>query len=327
MQQCWSDAGFAQVDLDLIPSWLGNPTLQLTGGSRDDLECLSAAWQWIINHYNIDTTGFYLIGRSRGGQCVLEILGKGGSVKLPIIAAISMAGANSIFEYSIFSPATEAEWQLWANTHGLPTEGRPSWAESPVYSSNRSFLKDPDIYNFVSSNFDLWSKKALTGWGLVTNNEDGITPRNYFDNYIYPYVQNNNAWTQAIETFLQHMIDTMEAKSPIPLRFDWCYGDTVQSKEYFVSEQHTYATTFTEILLSTPASLAEYRRWPGVDAENPYGETNPHYAENMIFYDGDLVLPNGNVTHNPSKVTMEWLVWCMGKDPRYNGIEYTLPWQ
>lgn len=327
MQQCWSDAGFAQVDLDLIPSWLGNPTLQLTGGSRDDLECLSAAWQWIINHYNIDTTGFYLIGRSRGGQAVFEILGKGGATKLPIIAAISMAGANSIFEYSVFSPATEAEWQLWANTHGLPTEGRPSWGESSVYSSNRSFLKDPNIYNFVSSNFDLWSKKALTGWGLITKNEDGITPRNYFDNFIYPYVQNNNAWTQAIETFFQHMLDTMEAKSPIPLRLDWCYGDTVQSKEYFVSEQHSYSTVFAEILLSTPASLVEYRRWPGVDAENPYGETNPHYAENMIFYDGDLVLPNGAVTHNPSKVTMEWLIWCMGKDPRYQGISYELPWQ
>ena len=81
------------------------------------------------------------------------------------------------------------------------------------------------------------------------------------------------------------------------------------------------------MLLNTPASLAEYRQWDGVDASNPYGETNPHYAENMIFYDGDLTLPNGAVTSNPSKVTMEWLIWCMGKDPRYQGLDYTLPWQ
>ena len=326
MQQCWSDAGFAQVDLDLIPSYLNTPNLASTGGSRDDLECISAAWKWIINHYNIDTTGFYLIGRSRGGQCVLEVLGKGGAVKLPIIAAISMAGANSIFEYSVYSNATEAEYQLWCNAHGLPTEGRPSWEQSPVYATSKSFLKDPDIYNFVSNNFDLWSKKALTGWGLVNQNLDNITPRNYFDNFIYPYVQAGSV-TNAIETFFQHMLDTMQAKSPVPLRLDWCYGDQTQSKEYYVSSPHSYSTMFSEMLLNSPASNVEYRRWDGVDAENPYNETNPHYAENMIFYDGNLTLPNGAVTSNPSKVTMEWLIWCMGKDPRYQGTDYTLPWQ
>lgn len=326
MQQCWSDAGFAQVDLDLIPSYLNQPSLASTGGSRDDLECLSAAWEWITTHFNIDKKGFYLIGRSRGGQCVLEILGKGGATKLPIIAAISMAGANSIFEYSVYSPATESEWQLWCNAHGLPTEGRPSWEESSSYLSSRSFLRDANIYNFVSSNFELWSKKALTGWGLVTKNVDGITPRNYFDNFIYPYVQAGNTTTTAIEQFFTQMLNTMEAKSPIPLRFDWCVGDTTQSKLPYTGN-HSYSSMFTEMLLNTPASNAEYRRWDGVDETNPYDETNPHYAENMIFYDGDLVLPNGAVTSNPSKVTMEWLIWCMGKDPRYQGINYTLPWQ
>ncbi len=63
-----------------------------------------------------------------------------------------------------------------------------------------------------------------------------------------------------------------------------------------------------------------------LDPTNPYGETNPHWAENMIFYDGDVVLPNGAVTSNPSKVTLEWLIWCMGHDPRYQTTNYTLPW-
>lgn len=327
MQQCWSDAGFAQVDLDLIPSCYNEPTIGATGGTRDDLECLSAAWEWITNHYNIDKRGFYLIGRSRGGQCVLEVLGKGGAVKLPIIAAISMAGANSMFEYSIYSTATENEWQLWCNAHGLPTTGRPSWGSSPSYAANKSFLSDTDCYNFVVNNFDLWCRKALTGWGLITKNTNSITPRDYFDNYIYPYVQANRSNTPEIEQFFEQMLATMEAKSPVPLRLDWCVGDQTQNKEYFVSTPHSYSTVFAEMLLKTPASLVEYRRWPGVDAENPYDETNPHYAENMIFYDGDLALPNGAVTSNPSKVTMEWLIWCMGKDPRYQGLDYTLPWQ
>ena len=326
MQQCWSDAGFAQVDLDLIPSCYNEPTIAATGGTRDDLECLSAAWEWLTNHYNIDKSGFYLIGRSRGGQCVLEILGKGGAVKLPIIAAISMAGANSMFEYSVYSTATESEWQLWCNAHGLPTSGRPSWGSSSSYASNKSFLSDTNCYNFVVNNFDLWYRKALTGWGLITKNTNNITPRDYFDNYIYPYIQANRTYTSAIEQFFAQMLATMEAKSPIPLRFDWCVGDQTQNKEYF-STSHTYSTVFVEILLNTPASLVEYRKWPGVDSENPYGETDPHFAENMIFYDGNLTLPNGAVTSNPSKVAMEWLIWCMGKDPKYQGMDYTLPWQ
>lgn len=328
MQQCWSDAGFAQVDLDLIPSWLGNTGLSSSGGVGSDLDCLCAAWKWIINHYNIDTEGFYLIGRSRGGQAVLEILAKGGATKLPIVASISMAGANSMMRYSLISnkARSEAQWQMWCDSRGLPTDGRPSWSSSPFYNTAKPFMTDPDIYNFVSSNFDLWVNKELTGWGLITKNTDNITPREYFDTFMYPYVQNSTV-TTAIEEFFLRMKNTMEAKSPIPLRLDWCVGDRTQKKEPFVSTPHSYSSVFSEILISTPASNVEYRRWPGVDAENPYGETDPHYAENMIFYDGDLVLPNGNVTHNPSKVTMEWLIWCMGKDPRYNGIEYTLPWQ
>ena len=329
MQQCWSDAGFAQVDLDLIPSWLNNTGLASSGGVGSDLDCLCAAWKWIINHYNIDTTGFYLIGRSRGGQAVLEILAKGGATQLPIIAAISMAGANSIMRYSLISyrGRSEAQWQMWCDSRGLPTDGRPSWSSSPVYNTAKPFLTDPDIYNYVSSNFDLWVNKELTGWGLVTKNTDNITPREYFDTFVYPYVQNNNIVTTAIEEFFMRMKNTMEAKSPIPLRLDWCVGDNTQTKEYFVSTPHSYSSVFSEILLNTPGSNVEYRRWPGVDSENPYGETDSHYAENMIFYEGDLVLPNGAVTTNPSKVTMEWMVWCMGKDPRYQGLDYTLPWQ
>ncbi len=329
MQQCWSDAGFAQVDLDLIPNFYNQPTITSSGGTRDDLECLSAAWKWLTNHFNVDASGFYLIGRSRGGQCVFEVLGKGGATKLPIIAAISMAGANSMMAYTLFSNKvrTEAMWQMWCNSRGLPTENRPSWEQSPIYSTSGRWLNDTDIYNFVSNNFDLWSKKELTGWGMITKNTNNITPRDWFDNYMVPLCQSNGSVTTTMEQFMLGMKNTMEAKSPIPLRLDWCVGDTTQTKEYFVSTPHSYSSIFAEILLSTPASLTEYRRWPGVDAENPYGETNPHYAENMIFYDGDLVLPNGNVTHNPSKVTMEWMVWCMGKDPRFQGIEYTLPWQ
>lgn len=329
MQQCWSDAGFAQVDLDLIPSCYNEPTLASTGGTRDDLECLSAAWNWIITHYNIDTTGFYLIGRSRGGQAVCEILGKGGAVKLPIIAAISMAGANSVMAYALFSNKnrTEAMWQLWCNSRGLPTENRPSWSQSSVYSTSGRWLNDSAIYNFVSSNFDLWSKKELTGWGLITKNEEGITPRDYFDNFMYPYCQSNGTVTSDIEQFFLRMINTMEAKSPIPLRLDRCVGDETQRTDYFIDTPHSYSSAFSEILLNTPASNVEFRRWDGVDETNPYDETNPHYAENMIFYDGDVTLPNGVVTHNPSKVTMEWLIWCMGKDPRYQGLDYTLPWQ
>lgn len=323
MQQCWSDAGFAQVDLDLIPSCFNESTMSATGGVRNDLECLSAAWEWITNHFNIDKRGFYLIGRSRGGQCVFEVLGKGGASKLPIIAAISMAGANSIFEYSVYSVANEAEWQLWCNAHGLPTSGRPTWGRS---DNTKSFLSKTECYNFVVANWDLWWRKALTGWGLITKNSDNITPRDYFDNYIYPYVQNNRTYTAAIEEFFEQMVDTMEAKSPIPLRLDWCVGDKTQTNEYFVSP-HSYSSVFAEILLNTPASLTEYRRWDGVDASNPYKETDPHFAENMIFYSGNLTLPNGKVTSNPSKVAMEWLVWCMGKDARYQGMDYTLPWQ
>lgn len=324
MQQCWSDAGFAQVDLDLIPSCYNEPTMTSTGGTRDDLECLTAAWEWLTKHFNVDKRGFYLFGRSRGGQAVLEILGKGGALKLPIIAAVSMAGANAIFEYGIFTKASEKEWQLWCNAHGLPSVGRPQWSDSPLYSTDKSFLVDENCYNFVVNNYDVWWRKALVGWGMITKNSDGITPRDYFDNIVVPYA-NSNSGSASVQEFFNNMIATMEAKSPVPLRFDWCVGDSTQSRMPFTSVKG-YSSTFTEIILNTPGSLAEYRQWDGVDESNPYGETNPHYAENMIFYDGNLTLPNGVVTSNPSKVTMEWLIWCMGKDPRYQGMDYTLPW-
>lgn len=323
MQQCWSDAGFAQVDLDLIPSIYNEPSLASTGGTRDDLECLSAAWEWIINHFNIDKRGFYLIGRSRGGQAVLEILGKGGATRLPIIAAISMAGANSIFEYSVYSKADSNEWQLWCNAHGLPTSGRPTWGRT---DTTRSFLSKTECYNFVVNNWDLWWRKALTGWGMITKNTEEISPRDFFDDYVMPVVNNNGSvpTTGEVQEFLGTMLNTMEMKSPVPLRFDWCVGDQTQTLLPFDSIKN-YSNITVEILLNTPASLAEYRRWDGVDNSNPYSETDPHYAENMIFYSGNLTLPNGVVTSNPSKVAMEWLIWCMGHDPRFDISNYSLP--
>ncbi|MBR6962595.1 MAG: hypothetical protein IKH86_03095 [Prevotella sp.] len=331
MQQCWSDAGFAQVDLDLIPSIYKQNSLASSGGTRDDLECLSAAWTWLCNHYNVDKKGFYLIGRSRGGQCVLEVLAKGAAVKLPVIAAVSMAGANSVFEYCLASPAnrTEGQWQMWCNARGLPSDGRPSWADSPIYAVNgRSFLEDANLYNFIVANWEIWWRKALTGWGLITHNPDNITPKDFFDNFIYPYVMNNNKLNPAINEFFQRMVDTMEMISPVPLRFDWCVGDQTQKYLPF-SGTRSYSATVVEIMIKTVASNACYRQWDSVDETNPYGETNPHYAENMIFYEGDVVLPNGAVTHNPSKVTLEWLIWCMGHDPRYQttNTNYTLPWE
>ena len=327
MQQCWSDAGFAQVDLDLIPSCYGVPSLALTGGTRDDLECLSAAWTYLCEHFNVDTRGFYLIGRSRGGQAVVEILAKGGATMLPIIAAVSMAGANSMLEYSCHSVGPESEWQLWCDAHGLPAEGRPHWSDSASYATSRNWLVDESCYNFVSSNWAVWWRKALTGWGMITSNPNNISPRDYFDNVCYQLgIHHDNMWTSSeLEEFYMRIINSISAKSPVPLRFDWCVGDNTQKREC-LQAPHSYATLLVEVLLNTPASNAEYRRWDGVDEENPYGETDPHYAENMIFYSGDIQLPNGVITHNPSKVTMEWLIWCMGHDPRFQNADYSLPW-
>lgn len=297
----WSAAGFAQLDVDMIPDSYGKYTLASTAGSGDDAVCVFTAYQYVIQHYNIARDGVYLFGRSRGGQAVLECLAQYDAIKMPVIAALSNAGANTTLIYSLFTTTMNNEkWQFFANAMGLPTSGRPT-----ISTTSKRLVEIANVVTFLRTNIDVWWKKACVALRLVnTNNTEYKTPLQIFNMIVDSY-NNDNALTYS------NWVRSLVLESPVPLRFDWCNGDTTQ--DWTATTPYNYSVCVKDAFVDNSPKCI-YRYWPSI----PSG-SDAHYHEKYNFYNGNYTLPNGAVVTNPSMAQTEWLLWAMGLDPRFNG--------
>lgn len=297
----WSASNFAQLDVDMIPN-IYSSSIVSTAGTGDDADCVFAAYRFVIEHYNIDRNGVYLFGRSRGGQAVLECLAHYNPSKMPIIAALSNAGANTTLIYSIFTATMDdTRWQFFANAMGLPNNNRPT-----ISTTNKRLVTIPSVVEYLRNNIDIWWKKACVAFALMTeNNTDYQTPIEIFD-FICDSYQNDNARRYS------DWVKQLKFHSPVPLRFDWCNGDTIQ--DWTTTSPYNYSVCVKDAFVNWDVN-SEYRFWPQALDSNK----DSHYHEDVNFYNGDYMLPNKNIITNPSMAQTEWMLWAMSKDSRFNG--------
>lgn len=329
----WDAAGYAQMDVDLVPDCYnyertGDSDLDFwTGGTSDDAACIEAAYEWVIEHYNIARDGVYLIGRSRGGQAVMQVLGHYNPNRLPVLCAISNAGANTLINYEVFAGTSTPEWELFCKSHGLPTpgtEGCPAYSGVPNQNQNTSgLLSVNSIAEYLRSTIDIWWNKAVTGLPMLVshpdipeynnNGNDAFNVR-LFDLFVESYkVASTNA--DRGKPFCDWLKQCV-MRSPVPIRFDWCVGDLTQ-KDWSIESNSYAASEIYAFLNDHIGCKAEYRVWPTADSSGT--QKNPHWHELMNFLDGDYKLANGVVIHNPSMARLEWLLWCQAHDRRVSG--------
>ena len=299
----WDAAGYAQLDVDLIPDVYDYNGTN-SSGSDDDYECVCGAYDWVINHFNIARDGVYLIGRSRGGHGVMNILSRLNFVSLPVICAISNAGAHFILNYILRASPSDTIWQVFCDSHGLPASGRP------VHDSGQLFA-DEDVVTYLRSNIDIWWDKALAALPMLVENKSEYQTREEIFNMIVSVFSQSATGGAAYTDFLSKC----RFHSPVPLRFDWCVGDTTQNW----STANHYSKEMKDAFVGNKINgNSVYREWPTC----PSG-TNAHYHEKFNLYSGNYTMPNGAVVENPSMAAVEWLLWCQMHDKRYyNSIPY-----
>ena len=297
----WSAAGFAQLDVDMTPEIYNTGTTSGTVHTGDDYECVVAAYQWVINHFNIRKDGVYLFGRSRGGMAVLSILGKYNYSEMPIICALSNAGANSMLLYGLFRQTTATWWRIFCESNGLDT------LNPPTYTSGL-LVDNYNIVEFLRNNIDIWWDKTMVALRLIVNNPTEYkTPIDIFNLLVSSYTSSSNKG----KTFIQDFVEKCEFRSPVPLRFDWCAGDTIQTWES--TSYGNYGSAGKNGFVNNKLTgNAIYRRWPSCPSGN-----EPHYHEKFNLYEGQYTLPNGAVVENPSMAQVEWLLWALSQDNRF----------
>ena len=299
----WSAAGYAQMDVDMIPSLYGyNGTG--SSGTGDDTACVYAAYQWVIEHYNIRRDGVYLFGRSRGGQAVLSILARYNPDKMPVVCALSNSGANSMILYSLFRSKLSLWWSAFVKSMGM-TNLNP-----PTFDSTKVAIEQPDIVAWLRTNIDYWWKKSMTALGMIRMNPTQYqTPTEIFDLLVESYNQSD-----AGKTFIEDFIERCSFHSPVPLRFDWCKGDNTQPWD--ATPYGNYGSAGKNAFVNSLMGNSIYREWPSCPS-------NAHYHEKYNLYDGDYTLPNGDVVEDPSMAMVEWLLWAQSHDQRnLNGVYY-----
>lgn len=296
----WDAAGYAQMDVDMIPDIYPDTPMPDTG---NDYECVLAAYNWCVEHFNIDRRGVYLIGRSRGAQAVLTILGKYKENELPVMCALSNAGANTLVNYYVYRASASAAWQSFCDICGLPSVGRPT------VSGSGAWITKSDVQQYLRDNLQTWWSRMMTGLPLVrSNNTDYKTALQIFNLIATSYTDDGG------ESYC-NWLRQLEYKSPVPLRFDWCYGDTTQDWT-----TGNYSSAMKEGFVGSVCGNAVYRQWPTAPNNPPVGApSNPHYHERMNFINGDVTLLNGATITNPSMARLEWLLWCQQYDFRFNG--------
>lgn len=298
----WDAAGYAQLDVDMIPEVWGY-TASGSSGTDDDYECVSSAYSWVIEHFNIARDGVYLIGRSRGGQAVMQILGKYNPSQLPVIAAISNSGANTILTYLLYrTNNTSALWNLFCDSHGLPSDGRPTF-------SSGLFFDNENVRNFLRDNINIWWDKAMTGMPMMVVNPTEYQSREEIFDLISDSYRSATGKGKDFSLFVRQC----KFRSPVPLRFDWCKQDPTQQWD---NSPWNYSLAVKNAFCDNPNSNAIYREWP-TSPENP--DPTAHFHELINFMDGDFKLPNGVTISNPSMARLEWLLWCQKHDRRFKG--------
>ena len=326
----WAAAGYAQMDVDLIPDAYNDNVTNNGGGSADDPECIIGAYKWAIEHFNIRRDGVYLMGRSRGGQAVLQMLGRYNPSVMPIIAAVSNAGAHTLISYGAYSNNTKFsnntyQWDLICKSFGIyDTAGRPtSTNTAPIVAQN-------GLYSFLAPKIKNWWKKACVAYNLIVGHKpqysisDGSIVESYTEwetpEALFEFMHNNPQGSNTYSEYL-NLLKTLRFRSPVPLRFDWCVDDTVQPWKANGGEGN-YSKIIKDGFVNNPNGNAEYREWPSVSSSGtlPSGVTEGtrgHWHELFNLYDGDYVLPNGKSVTNPSMARVEWLEWCRRYDNRF----------
>ena len=327
----WDAAGYAQMDVDLVPDCYNYERTgisdYLTAGTSDDAACIEAAYEWVINHYNIARDGVYLIGRSRGGQAVMQVLGHYNPDRLPVLCAISNAGANSLINYEVFRQSSADEWALFCDAHGLPNDGRPAYT-SKARNNIGALISNSDIAAFLRDNIDVWWNKAATALPLLVQypeidrekDKDYPEEGNDFALRLYDLIVRSYKLATSNVNYGKEYCDWLKKcvmRSPVPLRFDWCVGDQTQV-DWETPNNNSYAKAGQVAFCNDNIGCkAEYRVWP--TADNSGTQQNPHWHELMNYLDGDYKLANGVVIHNPSMARLEWLLWCQAHDRRVSG--------
>jgi len=295
----WDAMGFAQMDVDMIPEVYNTGTsTDVQSGTGDDAACVDAAYQWAIRHFNIRRDGVYLFGRSRGGQAVLEILGKLNQIKMPVVCALSNAGANAMLLYGLFRNSNSTYWRIFCESTGLDSLNPPAYSSGLLIANN-------SIVQFLRDNIDIWWEKAVVALRMcVDNPTEYQTPTQIFDLLVSSYNSANPG-----KTFIEDFIKKCKFRSPVPLRFDWCAGDTIQPWES--TSYGNYGSAGKDGFVNNKLTgNAIYRRWPSC----PEGE-NAHFHE--MFNLEDYTLPNGVEIEDVSMAMTEWLLWAMGQDERF----------
>lgn len=300
----WSAMGYAQLDVDMIPEIYGM-TAANTSGTCDDEACVLSAYRWVVEHYNIRRDGVYLFGRSRGGMAVQRILARYNPQKMPVICALSNAGANCVLVYNLFrgNPKT-AWWNAFCTSTGLAAFNPPTIGTTSILPRQSS------IVSFLRNHLSVWWDKAKVCIPLITDNPTEYqTPEQIFDFLMTSYatVPSDPSTPLGID-FLENFVMKCTFKSPVPLRFDWCVGDTIQT------DLTAYGTKGKDAFIQSSKNLygnCIYREWPTC----PEG-VEPHYHEKFNLTDGDYTLPNGAVIEDASMAQVEWMLWAMRHDNR-----------
>jgi len=296
----WSAAGYAQLDVDMIPQ-VYNFTDTNTCGTGDDTACVEAAYEWVIQHFNIRRDGVYLFGRSRGAMGVLGILSRLNQVRMPVICGLTNAGANFITLYGLRNKQTTNWWAAFCQSMGL-TKYNP-----PVINPNQVLVSQSDIVSFLTTYLDVWWEKASACLGMmVENGSQYKTAADIWGLLVSSY----GGTTDVGKTFIEDFLNLCKFRSPVPLRFDWCVGDTIQTWNT-PSEYGNYARATKNAFVGNMINgNAVYRQWPSCAG----GE--PHYHEKFNLMSEDYTLPNGAVVENASMAQVEWLLWARQYDNR-----------
>ncbi len=304
----WAAAGFAQMDVDLIPDLYNDRDNNAHGGSSDDAECIFGAYRWAVEHFNLRRDGVYLIGRSRGGQAVLQVLGKYNPAVMPVVAAVSNAGAHAPINYGLTNSSAAKFFDLICQSYSLPEEGRPT------PSGNSTLIAQDSVYSYLLQHISQWWKKAQVALSLLTDNGNAEQTAEDMLEFMHSHPRVSGIDDADYLGFLEKM----RFRSPVPLRFDWCVADTTQP--WKANEgRGNYSAIVKDGFVKNPSGNAVYREWPDcADGADISGVTDkPHWHELFNIYSGDYTLPGGAVVANPSMARVEWLLWCMSHDNRF----------
>jgi len=296
----WSAMGYAQLDVNMIP-YTYSLTQANTSGVSDDVECIVAAYEWVVAHYNIRTDGVYLFGRSRGGMAVLNVLSRYNPTRMPILCALSNAGANTMLNYGLFRRnPTQAWWNAFCTSMGLST------LNPPAVATNTTIVKQPSIVSFLRTNINVWWQKANVAMAMMIDNPTAYqTPTEIFDLLVSSYNDTDEG-----KTWCNDFVRQCIFRSPVPLRFDYCIGDSIQ--DWDAHPWGNYGKAGMDAFLTS--SLKRYancvwREWPSCTG----GEPHYHEIYNLV---SSYTMPNGVVVTDASMAQIEWLLWAMRYDAR-----------